>query len=236
MPRFRLLIVFFLCLATQFSQANIHYAPYDELLANQNQIGITHNERYKFTGKERDAESGYDYFGARFLAQQLGIWLSVDPLVDKYLGISPYAYCAWNPIKMVDPNGEEVQNWIMKNKKDELYNAAQNHPDDMRSLIIFAHGSPKGMVHQGRGLGVHSVAAKIKESDYWNETKGDKFVILFSCSTGETEKGTKKSFGQELSQELSKETNGGDVYVWSLLLEKWQQRERCYLGKTLLTE
>ena len=31
-------------------------------------------------------------------------WLSVDPLVDKYPGISPYAYCAWNPIKYIDPN------------------------------------------------------------------------------------------------------------------------------------
>lgn len=27
------------------------------------------------------------------------MWLSVDPLVDKYLWISPYAYCAWNPVK-----------------------------------------------------------------------------------------------------------------------------------------
>ena len=108
MKRWNFLISLFLCLATQFSQANIHYAPYGELLANQNQIGITHNERYKFTGKERDAESGYDYFGARYLLSDAGIWLSVDPLVDKYLGISPYAYCAWNPIKFVDPDGRGV--------------------------------------------------------------------------------------------------------------------------------
>lgn len=83
----------------------IHYAPYGEILANQNEIGITHDERYKFIGKERDAESGYYYYGARFLAQQLGIWLSVDPLADKYPGISPYAYCNWNPIKFVDSEG-----------------------------------------------------------------------------------------------------------------------------------
>ena len=32
------------------------------------------------------------------------IWLSVDPLSDKYPHISPYAYCGWNPVKYVDPS------------------------------------------------------------------------------------------------------------------------------------
>ena len=36
------------------------------------------------------------------------MWLSVDPMADKYPSISPYAYCAWNPVKLVDPNGREV--------------------------------------------------------------------------------------------------------------------------------
>ena len=34
--------------------------------------------------------------------------MSVDPLADKYPGISPYAYCAWNPIKYVDPDGRKI--------------------------------------------------------------------------------------------------------------------------------
>lgn len=36
------------------------------------------------------------------------MWLGVDPMADKYPGISPYAYCAWNPVKLVDPDGKEV--------------------------------------------------------------------------------------------------------------------------------
>ena len=40
------------------------------------------------------------------------MWLSVDPLADKYPSISPYAYCAWNPIKLVDPDGREITLWI----------------------------------------------------------------------------------------------------------------------------
>lgn len=36
------------------------------------------------------------------------MWLSVDPLADKYPSLSPYAYCAWNPVKLVDPDGREI--------------------------------------------------------------------------------------------------------------------------------
>ena len=62
-----------------------------------------------FTGKELDAETGYSYFGARYYAPtSLTAWLSVDPMSDKYPSISPYAYCAWNPVRLVDPDGNEA--------------------------------------------------------------------------------------------------------------------------------
>ena len=61
------------------------------------------------TGKERDSETGFSYFGARYYDSDiLTGWLSVDPMADKYPGLSPYAYCAWNPIRLVDPDGEEL--------------------------------------------------------------------------------------------------------------------------------
>lgn len=75
-------------------------------MADQHPFG--YEERFKFTGKERDSETNYDYFGARFYASLFGFWLSVDPLSDKYPNISPYAYCAWNPIKYVDPDGKDI--------------------------------------------------------------------------------------------------------------------------------
>ena len=50
---------------------------------------------HSFTGKERDAETGFSYFGARYYDSDLsGLFLSVDPMADKYPGLSPYAYCA----------------------------------------------------------------------------------------------------------------------------------------------
>ena len=84
----------------------IHYMPYGEQLVYQTLTD--YDERFKFTGKERDDETGYDFFGARYHASALPSWLSVDPLADKYPGISPYAYCNWNPIKYVDPDGRGV--------------------------------------------------------------------------------------------------------------------------------
>ena len=67
------------------------------------------NYTQSFTGKERDSETGFSYFGARYYDSDiLTGWLSVDPLADKYPNLSPYAYCGWNPIRLVDPDGEDV--------------------------------------------------------------------------------------------------------------------------------
>lgn len=60
-----------------------------------------------FNGKEKDYESGFHYYGARYYwCEVLTGWLSVDPMADKYPNISPYAYCSWNPVLLVDPDGE----------------------------------------------------------------------------------------------------------------------------------
>lgn len=59
--------------------------------------------------KERDEETGFGYFGARYMDHELmTMWLNVDQLADKYPSLSPYAYCAWNPVKLVDPDGRKI--------------------------------------------------------------------------------------------------------------------------------
>ncbi len=76
-------------------------------------IPISYNDKsvnlhYPFNAKEKDYESGYHYYGARYYdSEVLTGWLSVDPMADKYPSISPYAYCAWNPVKLVDPDGRD---------------------------------------------------------------------------------------------------------------------------------
>ena len=89
---------------------HIQYLPYGEPYINQRPFG--YSERFTFTGKEKDEETGYGYFGARYMDHELmTMWLSVDPMSDKYPSISPYAYCAWNPVKLVDPDGREFGNY-----------------------------------------------------------------------------------------------------------------------------
>ena len=70
------------------------------------------NTPYTFSGKEKDVETGYSYFGARYYNSDLSLWLSVDPMSDKYPSMSPYNYCANNPVILVDPDGREICDWI----------------------------------------------------------------------------------------------------------------------------
>ena len=89
---------------------HLYYLPWGEELANQR--STNYEARYTFSGKERDEETGYSYFGARHYNSDLSIWLSVDPMSDKYPSTSPYTYCANNPVRLVDPNGREIGEFI----------------------------------------------------------------------------------------------------------------------------
>ncbi len=86
---------------------HLHYLPWGEDCVNQRSSHFD-GVRYTFSAKEKDTETGYSYFGARYYSSDLSIWLSVDPMSDKYPSLSPYVYCANNPVKLVDPNGEDV--------------------------------------------------------------------------------------------------------------------------------
>lgn len=70
--------------------------------------------RYRYTGKERDDETGLYYHGARYYAPWLARWMSIDP-VDDGRGRSRYAYVNNKPISWVDPAGryeEPVHGWL----------------------------------------------------------------------------------------------------------------------------
>jgi RHS repeat-associated protein len=71
--------------------------------------------RYKYTTKERDAESGYDYFGARYYDARIGRWMAVDPLAEKYQGYSPYVYSMNQPTSSFDADGRFVISAVVGN-------------------------------------------------------------------------------------------------------------------------
>lgn len=65
---------------------------------------------YLFNGKELDEETSLYYYGARYMQPILSMWLSPDPMADKYPGVNPYTYCLQNPVKFIDPDGREIAN------------------------------------------------------------------------------------------------------------------------------
>ena len=99
--------------------------PQPNMHTTHNPSSITRNlaEKHTFSSKERDTETGLSYFGARYYSSDLSIWLSVDPMSGKYPSLSPYTYCANNPVKLVDPNGEEV--WIIGEQFEAAFNSLQ---------------------------------------------------------------------------------------------------------------
>ncbi|MFO0699252.1 MAG: RHS repeat-associated core domain-containing protein [Nitrospira sp.] len=62
-------------------------------------------KRYRYTGKERDEESGLYYHGARYYAAWLSRWMSCDPLGLED-GTNRYVYVRNNPSRLIDPSGQ----------------------------------------------------------------------------------------------------------------------------------
>ena len=84
-------------------QTNEFY-PYGDLFGTSGTVGSNGN-RYRFTGKELGDETGLYDFSARYLQTSLGRFTTIDPLAEKYPGVSPYAYCNGNPVRYIDPDG-----------------------------------------------------------------------------------------------------------------------------------
>jgi len=80
-------------------------------------------KRYRYTGKERDLETGFTYCGARYLATWLGRWTSCDPagLAD---GPSAYVYARDNPVNGVDPTGTQTNDPHFPSETVEIARAA----------------------------------------------------------------------------------------------------------------
>ena len=56
-------------------------------------------------------------------------WLSVDPMADDYPGISPYAYCGWNPVRFIDPDGRDIYRYDKETGDIKLYKETDDNFD-----------------------------------------------------------------------------------------------------------
>ena len=112
---------------------HLQYLPFGETFVDQ-RTG-SYDSRYKFSAKEKDDETGYSYFGARYYDSGFSIWLSVDPMSDKYSHLSPYNYCGNNPIMMVDPNGMEFDDPQDLERAKQSQNYARTRISELTAII-----------------------------------------------------------------------------------------------------
>jgi len=117
-----------------------------------------------FSAKEKDEETQYSYFGARYYDADLSIWLSVDPLAEQAPGWSPYRAFYCNPIKFIDPTGMLEDNYTIysdgsiykeeTNDKTNTYtyvNTSTNEVTDLGTYDKTTNSKGEDMVKIGNG-------------------------------------------------------------------------------------
>lgn len=85
---------------------HIEYVPFGEVFIEER--NSVWNTPYLFNAKEFDEETGLYYYGARYYNPRLSIWLSNDSEEDKHPNSTTYCYAANNPIKFIDPDGNDI--------------------------------------------------------------------------------------------------------------------------------
>ncbi len=110
------------------------YSPYGSTTYQASRANVL-PKRYRYTGKERDEESGFTYHGARYYAPWLGRWTSTDPagLED---GVNLYRYAFNNPVAFFDPDGlknvpaNDIDRQIMMMEDPQLHAFLKNQLSD----------------------------------------------------------------------------------------------------------
>ena len=118
------------------------YAPFGEITteyAPSWQNGTL--PKYSFNAKELDEETGMYYYEARYYKPP--VFTSRDPMFEKYFWMTPYAYCANNPVKYVDPSGEHIE---VTENEDGTYTVSGGELNRDRNIYVMKDGKRTGQV------------------------------------------------------------------------------------------
>jgi RHS repeat-associated protein len=177
---------------------------------------------YTFSGKEKDSETGYSYFGARYYDSDLSIWLSVDPLADKYPSMSAYMYVAGNPVMLVDPDGRD---WFQNELTGDVY-----YNSDMRK----GQEGTGAMTGEGwQHLGKNGMFMK-DENDFQNS---DHFVLFRNgAGLAEGETGPKYNNNTDGTSSLEASFKGDNAKKFMAINGySYVPKEYEYLNNTIET-
>jgi RHS repeat-associated protein len=125
---------------------------------------------YKFTGKERDAESGLDYFGARYMSSGLGRFLAVDPSGASIFKPNPqtwnrYSYVLNQPLALRDPNGK----WSSWDHSRIIDLAFRGRLDPLSIEILKQASMDVDKDQTAAGAHMHGMGSLGAENTFWNE-------------------------------------------------------------------
>jgi RHS repeat-associated protein len=138
---------------------------------------VNDTTKQRFTGKERDGESGLDYFLARYYASAQGRFTSVDPITIKRerlrdpQRLNLYAYVRNNPLVFYDPDGQDLQSGTSKDQgriKKALVEIAKrkggreflNKLNDVNVIITLNAGEVQGKDAYGNTKGGELIRSK----------------------------------------------------------------------------
>jgi RHS repeat-associated protein len=160
------------------------YYPYGSTSYQAVRAGIQAPKRYRYTGQERDSQTGLYYSGARYYAPWLARWTSCDP-ADLADGVNLYAYVRGNPIRLRDPKGTNgVDATGADHTRDkEVANAADTLSKDEKALIKIT-----------KQVNIKADDAKVK-------ALGEKFLDAFSKSRPTLDKAEKAMQAAEALRE-----------------------------------
>ena len=179
--------------------------------------------RQKFTQKQRDSESGLDYFGARYYSGAQGRFTSVDPAdILKRNLLNPqdfnrYAYVANNPLKFIDPNGQEkiqveVQTFIPD--KSVTVPGAGTHKGDDRSVPEVGESLGSGSFRTQQIVTIETEPEKNGGSPVYGEIQHDTGITYNSDKEGNPIGSPMQASGESLGGEVTRKDDGSvNVHV-----------------------
>jgi RHS repeat-associated protein len=174
------------------------YLPYGEQWVDVSYQNPAFATTYKFSGKEKDEETGFGYFGARYYYDYLSIWLSTDPHADNYPHLSPYNYCSNNPIMKIDPDGKDE--WELNSETGKISWISDK---DENGKDILRNQDRSDKVNVTKGVLTKKVGG-FANNEEW-ETNNNKEVLLIEFGTNEQEAVDVFEF---LSDNVSPDDNG----------------------------
>lgn len=217
------------------------YYPYGMSFADSE-----HHQPYKYSGKELETMNGLRHldYGARWMDYPVGRFTTIDRYCEKYYNLSPYLYCAGNPINNIDINGDSIAVLIISG--EHLAMLIQNQ--DSKWAYFSLNGDKTFASTSGKhgGKDYHDLGEKTfdspqaflnssynqegtKEQKESNEVSGFEYVEAYVLpATSEQDKKMQNEFVErakdgynvmfnQCAQAVRKTMSVGNLGIWSFL-------------------